>query len=328
MELHGNKYYDGSSWLSVPDDSDTYFKAWGIIDSGIATHHLRYLLVEKIKIKARLFPSDDAQYTPLLYYVNLYHELYYDLEEDLVRSFKKYLEDNLSVRELYRVNVAAKNKVTMVSSLNEAEDSDYVTTYSDENMFAYNLTTDPGRTTNLATTLVGTQVNLSSSQSGTMEIQIDADLPIYISTADEKFYTSKSRALIFSTSSSDENEVLATLPVQGNSIEYEPVFSQFKIRKRKHPRSVEMFQILITVQAPSERQALSYSTAVRRLLDSNTRFISRATGKSYAITKSRLINGLIVDGLYSKAYDLCFVHRRYKGEYESIHDEGISIRYK
>ena len=141
----------------------------------------------QVRIKVRMTPSADGEQTPVLAGLVLYVDFDYDMEDDVMRSMRRYLEDSVSIRTTWKGNVSN------------------ATTFQVEHYWrqmagpveVYNLTTDPNRTTNLFSSLTADNKGLvlTSAQSGLLEATLRGCPEVYI-TAEEVFQLSHTPAVV------------------------------------------------------------------------------------------------------------------------------------
>lgn len=278
------QYYDSGTspnWSSGGADDSTFSTAQEIA-SGISALEWDVSTSKKqFRLKARLIPSSDSKEAPALLSANLYFEyVHFDLEEDIKRSLKSHLEDNLVVNEILKYNLTSASSVSL-----DVDEQATTLTYS--NAKAFNLTDSPGRTRQLSTSLSGNTLTFTVAQTGVVEVIVDVTVPIFLSSG-AFTQLSTSRALIVDISevrTLAEFEGLPRRVTPGNdSPVREPVgYPVDSYRVRDYPSMVQITADLIC-QSTRERQALGMAAALRKMFDHYSVFRSIQTGDNYVRT--------------------------------------------
>ncbi len=272
------KYIDTSVspavWTDVAGISPEPFSSKTDVDANIGTLGFDASSGRKqLRVKMRLNPDSGGLLTPIVRQVRVGYEAPLDPEEDFLRSLKLFLQENVRVREVLGFNLG-----TATSSVTMAVDEDDTTVTYDGTPVAYNLTDDPGRTTNIGAT-IGSPDTLffDSDQTGRVECHVDATIPVFIGIPDEPTELSTVRAIIIEIDDTIERSETDAEP--SNSV-YEFERSQSRYRTRTRPAFLQ-FEVKIMCQAPRARQALAMRAAVRRLLDETNNVLSVGVGENY-----------------------------------------------
>jgi hypothetical protein len=322
-----------SGW-DAGDDTDATFSPATDIAAHISTLSFSAASgTKQLRVKARLFPSSDGLYSPQLYFAALLYEHDYSEEEDFKRSLVAYLNQNLRVREAFRRRLTAASSVTL--DLSEGDD---VIEYS--NPVAYNLTTDPGRTTPLGVSVgsPSSEILFTSPQTGDVEILADATWPVFI-RADGFTQLSTTRAILLTiarTATVAEFDGHPRLLPGSAGQEFlgsvrEPVaypIEQYRVRPAP---SMLIWDVGLLAQHSKEVPALQAQAAIRRLMETGISFPSlavperyiRVTGAETALgTGTEALSGqendLVSRGLAVKRVNASFSFWAQTGSYDTI----------
>ena len=272
-------YYWNAGWVvaGANDWSSEYD-----VQNNIANFPFAVGLEKQIRIKARLNPSSDMTYTPYLIGISVHHELDFIPEVDVLESLFAHIENNITVE-------------TNVSVVLGAAASNFIPNIDAEIMSvvgAYNITTDPGKQTNiflsLSKTLVQTNetgekiysqlINLTASQPINSEIKAIVKLKIYPYVAPDADY-------VFSTLP----KFLVELGDHGEDARFRD--DGHKVEKNKAKRKARIRQQALTYRmpirimsySPDELLAIEMNRALIRAFTFNS-LLSLATAEEFRIT--------------------------------------------
>jgi hypothetical protein len=148
---------------------------------------------QQVMFRMRLTPTTDGLSTPFVKSVILYVGLEYDFQDDVLRSTKHHLEQLFRMQTTWVVTVNSQDRIKV--------EHYWETLYTP--CTAYNLTADPGRTTNLFKSIDGKDVLLTSLQTGQIEVKVYVSPSVFIA-AEEFFQTTTSPAIIINLNSCKE----------------------------------------------------------------------------------------------------------------------------
>lgn len=262
--------YDGANWVNDGD-----FSTWEEIDCGIPDFPVDKEDIT-IQIKVRLERSPDTFKTPILKSMTLFYELHYHFWEDFLRSVKRALENNLYVRFM---------QVCDFTSPALSVELDLQTGLAGEGAIAtpiniYNLTADPGRTTNLYASHTGSTVTMSSPQVGAIEITYCYQPAIFISSDDYFFETTRNPVVVLVTGRLTED-----FSVVAYSTEYDIRFCEKKARARWAP-TLDRISLIIICQDYHKQRVLALSDGIDKVLSKGYIVFSEATGNPYTVVET------------------------------------------
>ena len=317
------------------DDTDATFSDWRDISNSISSFPwLASTGKKQLRIRARLFPSPDLDGTPRLIFLNVYHELLYDPEEDIKRSLKYWIEQNVNPRHLvYKSNLSSATSVDI-----DVSEGDEVLTYSDP--IAYNLTDDPGRTTPLGVSVGSPEggLDFDVAQTGTVEVHVKTSLPVFISEG-QFTQLSTSRAVVIDSESVYTLAQYEGYPRLAPGTPGQSFLGQVKepvgapptsYRVRPSP-SMVAFDIGLILQSPRELQVNQMEAELRRELKFLGQITSLATGDSYARVigneagvgegtraLSSTEEDILAQGIQSRRIDVAFTGWAQEGAFDTI----------
>ena len=271
---------DGAIDYQFSNDNGTTFYFWGggswdvagptdfsIIDDvnlNIATFYDLLDSNRSIKIKVRFTPSSDEKKTPILQSLDLHYGLKISFLEDLKRSLKRYIENEIEL-----CLTAATNIQIAGSSFDLETPFTIMSVVS-----VYNTTIDPAKQINLFDTFTAPKtVTLTSSQAAgeVLEFQYFA-LPKVVISADPFIEQTEVPSIVINVASSSENRLQRV----GHPI-YEKNTALLKARKREG-YTLETPTIQIFSQSPRDRESLIMANAVDEIFQNNKRVPSLGSG--------------------------------------------------
>jgi len=175
-------YHNGTAWVA---SGSTNWNTESEVDTWIPDFPLTS--EKEIRIKVLLTPGNSGQSTPLLLRTSIFSDLDYNFQEDLLRSMKSWLETYVWLRTSYFSQIPQPIGGTdpgMPCPPSGPSDILYVTDRQWEELAepasVYNLTTDPGKTTNLFAGFVDGGIQLISPQEGYLEANFYARPSVFI----------------------------------------------------------------------------------------------------------------------------------------------------
>ena len=143
----------------------------------------------------------------------------------------------------------------------------------------YNLTTDPNRTTNLYSSKSGTTINLTSSQTGSLEVNYLFQPPVFI-TSDEYFFPSTRPAIIIFSS-----RVFHDDAVRATGLVTEVRWTDKLARIRNEP-TLERFTVNFICQDYRKVRVLSVADGLDRIIQKGYIIDSEQTGEHFLVIDS------------------------------------------
>lgn len=272
--------YEGGSWVTA-----TTWMTESVVDTNIDTFPLTGS--RQFRVKLRLTPAQGGGATPLVKRVTLFVTLDYDYQEDVRRSMKHHIEREMRVKTVWYQTVVDQGRI-------EPE-------HQWEGIFspvsAFNLTTDPGRTTNLFSAIDGKGVLLSSAQTGEVEVTLHSRPPVFLA-AEDFFQISTIPSVVVTMPTTKERRDLRN----GNG---ETDICVGRERARVWLARVYFeSDVRVTVQSSLELESLRMAEAIDRILTHDKIVLSEASGEDMAVTMATPISvtNRVPVGLYVKEF--------------------------
>lgn len=319
-------YFNGTSWVTAVNQWNTEAE----VDYNIPSFPLTSQ--KQVRVRIKLTPTTGGKKTPLIRRVTIYGDLSYDLHDDLLRSMKHWLEQHVWLSEQY---------------FGELDNSDFLTTVDKKweefsgPVTVYNLTTDPGRMTNLFQTFVSGGIQLTSRQTGFIEASFMARPAVFIG-AEEFIQLSTLPSIVVSLTNLKERR---DLRIGNREIDY-----AHERRRARVGLSRTWFDadFRISCQSDLVHESVTMADAINRALTYHQQVFSESTGEDMRVPKAtpftpsnRVAQGLYVRDyictLYCKAWlrrDLVLeeylsekivVHTHPLADYTSSSDETVTV---
>ena len=289
-------YHDGTSWTAAGFNN---WSSWSLVDEYLPDFPLT--ADKQIRLRVRLTPSANGYSTPYLNGVTVYADLEYDFQDDLLRSMKRWLERHVWVDAQYFEQVPQSTSGGTGCTYGGPSDtvifSDKKWEEFSEPASVYNLTTDPGRSTNLFAGFVPGGVQMTSPQEGLIESNFKARPPVYIA-AEEFIQLSSIPSVVVQLASVKERRDLRW----GND---EVDFALMRRRAKRHVHRVWFdAEFRISCQSDLRAEMIRMSDSVNRALTHHQFVLSLSTGETMPVPYATPINPTdrIAQGLYVREY--------------------------
>lgn len=166
------KYWNGTAFVAAT--TSDHWNTDVQMSTGLATI-TSGTIYKKIKFRTKITTSQDA--SPKLYSISLFYELRYDFDESMMRSVKKFIEANVSIRSYYKQQLAAASSTVTIS---------HPLTVTGVTA-AFNTTTDPNKEVNIYLSRSGNVVTLTSAQvlGSIIEVVFTGTAPVLLSAEPE-----------------------------------------------------------------------------------------------------------------------------------------------
>lgn len=243
---------------------------------------------KSFRIKVYLEPGNGGKSTPELHQIIASMTLDYDYQDDFLKSLMIHLENNMRVRVTLFADITNSNIATPEHQWDGFLDPIEV----------YNLTTDPNRTTNIYNGLYNNGFELTSKQTGRIEINAYARPTVFISAPEAWMELSKNPAVII-----NDNQIQKMGEFSYGEDEIEYHFSEFKARKSPS-RVYYRINSTISVQSSLKHVCEALSDALERALNQYQYIHSYGSGEYYKVlspTPITLSNRVAI-GLFTKDY--------------------------
>lgn len=256
--------FDMGSWTPAVGPLATVFVTREDVEKFIGL--LPLLPLKQVRLRAKLTPSADGKKRPLLAVMIIDTEYDFDFQEDLLRSLKHHLEALVRVRVKWVEAVTAGTSVTVDSGL-------VVTSAT-----VFNLTTDPGRLTNLFSSIGidSKTVSFAPAQTGKIEVNYAGAPKVFIA-AEENFQLGSIPAVLINVPSIVWRKDLDTM------IKEYDVNRQTFVARHRHKRGLFDANITLSCQAQLRHMATALADAVEKALQPNRSILSEALGELYAV---------------------------------------------
>ena len=236
----------------------------------------------EFKVEVQITPSSDDSYTPTVFRACIFVEMEFDFTEDLERSLAKFCRDRIRVRLRWQGGLTAASSATIPDGA-----------AIHEPVKVYNLTDDPGRFTNLFSSLAGRVVNFTGPQTGTVLVEYAGQVPVHIET-DEDYQIADRIAIIVRTPTVSEATVmrddgsLIEKMLGGRNLGWgDHTFARVRSQRTWFDCSV-VLSCFSTKPKGGKRDSAVMADAVVRALERHhdtwkDRFLSRATGDAFQV---------------------------------------------
>lgn len=283
---------NGTTWYTI--DSGAWVEATGPLANTWATiqevdlHIPDFPLTEEkqIRVKMRLTPADSGNSTPQVWKLSFFVGLDYDFTEDILRSTKHHLEDNV------RVEAFVAGEVVHTDLFAPEHQWEILDTPAE----IYNVTTDPDKTTNLFDSFDNGAIRLTSEQTGFLQGRIHARPPVYIEAAEDFIEISQNPAIIISDTTITK---LAYLQNGAGETDYA---RERGLCRDNITRTYFDAQLRVHTQSAVLLESKKLTDAVHRALTQYEYILSEATGETMpipSVTPDSLGNR-VATGLFSK----------------------------
>lgn len=258
-----------------------------------------FISPRQLQFKLKMTPGANGLQRPVVQGIFVYNEHKIDLEEDVTRSMKRYLDSIIEIPMTYTAELAAPSNTVTVE-----QDVGLDVTIK-EPIFVYNLTTDPGRNINLFSSLGGPNnrtIIMVGPQVGQVEIQFVGVPDVFIG-AEEFFQVSKIPSIVVSMTKAEQY-----LDVRHRIPETERSLARLQGRLQ-FPRIYYKIDMTVRVQSSLKRAALQMADSVGRVLDQGQTFYSVSNGETYCVYQqiSQTPEDRLGQGLYVGAVNLLVV---------------------
>ena len=301
-----------SDWVPAQGVLENTYMPVRVVDENIRTFPVAQ--DRSLRIKVRLNPSPDGKETPYLHNVIASVNLSFDYQIDFLQSMKLHLERTMKVRTVLYARV---NRTSIAIPEHQWDGFE-------NPVEIYNTDTDPDKTTNLFKGFYNNGFELSSNQTGLLEIHAFARPTVIISGPEAWMEVSKNPAVVINDSSVRK---IADLVYGEDELEYR--FSDFKARKAPS-RVYSRFQCSISVQSTLKRESEALADALERSMNQYQYVHSYGSGEFYKVldpTPITLSNRIAV-GLFVKDYASTIVGRAWLRP-DLVHDVDLvrDVRY-
>ncbi len=265
------KYWDGAMWDDATDNSLDPEIEWNTdqeIDANLID--LSAINGRNPAVAILMNPGGGVRQrrTPEVANVTVYTDGIVDFEEDIMRSVRKHLQ-GMKVQGLWRSKQDAGETVILL-------DTDFNV---EEPIEAYDLTADPGRTTNLFSSLGPAKtVTLTAPSTGRLEIQYVASPEVFIMRSPNLGLSTIPSVAMSFTGSGEAQEMRDA----GRLINW----STARLVATHGEQPVhQIASMVISVQSSDPREADAMQAALARVMQQWRTVTSRATGEEMAIVQ-------------------------------------------
>lgn len=292
-------YHDGLGWVVTTTGWNTSAQ----VDFNINTFALT--AEKQIRIKVKLTPGAGGKSTPLLKWITIFAELDYNFQDDITRSVKHWLERYVWIDAHYFTQfpqptvggtgggpcplTTASSSTIMISDKKWDELSGPAE--------VYNITTDPGRTTNLFAGFVPGGITLTSPQVGFLEAHFFARPAVYVG-AEEFMEIAKIPSIVVLLGNVKERR---DLRLGSREVDY----AKERMKAMIHLRRVWFdAEVRISCQSDLKHEATIMSDAVNKALTYHRYVTSEQTGQWMPIPYSTPITPAhrVAQGLFVREY--------------------------
>lgn len=277
--------YD-SGWVPATGALENTYISVETADANIQTFPISQ--DKSFRIKVYMEPGNDGKSTPQLHQIIASMTLDYDYQDDFLKSLMIHLENNMRVRVTLFADITNSNVAVPEHQWDGFLDPIEV----------YNITTDPNRTTNIFQNLYNNGFELTSKQTGRIEVNAYARPTVYISAPEAWMELSKNPAVII-----NDNQIQKMGEFSYGEDEIEFHFSEFKARKSPS-RVYYKVNSTISVQSSLKHVCEALSDALERALNQYQYIHSYGSGEYYKVlspTPITLSNRVAI-GLFTKDY--------------------------
>ena len=277
-------FYDGASWSPVATDADWNTQAE--VDLNLDTFPVTAF--KEIKVQVKLTPTSNGKATPFLRKVTTYGMLQYDLQDDLMRSLKHWVEQYVWIKAKYYGSLENSDTVDLTDKKWGALSGPAT---------AYNNTTDPNHTTNLFNGFGANTILLTSKQTGLIEASFMASPPVYFG-AEEFIQLSSIPSIVINLQSLKERRDLR----RGSR----EVSVAFEKKKALIQLSRVWFdaEFRLSCQSDLQHEAVSMTDSLNEALTYRRFVLSEQTGEFMPVPYASPFTqaNRIAQGLYVKDY--------------------------
>jgi len=279
------QYYDGAAWQ--PSAGPTDWMSYDDLGNGLPS-----ITGKLMKLKMKLTPNADGTRTPLVRALAVYYEGTWNYFEDLKRSLKRYIDENIYIDLTW-----AKKTPSSSQSFELETDWEVLSVTG-----VYDSTNDPDKTTNLFSAY-DSDTGIVTLTESVVDAEIEATFtgrcPVFLS-ADDNLTLSELPAIVVQLPSAREDDYKSK-----NLFKYEYMASTDSYRRREQPIPTGSAVILRGL-APTEVDSLAILDGFAELFQGEGIFLSLATGLQFFILTFDPLrdNDSIVTGLYDKAIQM------------------------
>jgi hypothetical protein len=231
-------YYDGATWIPAGGDWNTVDDA----DAGIATFPYN----GSLKIRIRLAPSSNNLYSPYLTLVRIFCEFRpFAMMDDVYRSFKHFLRDKCTYRQLYQEELNGTNLVIIPDRFQIIGE-----------VKVFDLALDPNKRDNLVDVVTDQEILLTRNVTGTIEAQFLSTPGVHLGT-DAGMTLAETPAIIFQLLSNQEDKLSA------RDVYADWEVSKKVVRVRKTPLRYNVFFQIKSI-AHKKARVVGVNDAIRR----------------------------------------------------------------
>jgi hypothetical protein len=279
------QYYDGAAWQPSAGPSD--WMSYDNLGNGLPS-----ITGKRMKLKMKLTPNEDGTRTPLVRFLEVYYEGVWNYFEDLKRSLKRYIDENLYVDLAW-----GKKIVSPTTSFTLDTDWEVISVSA-----VYDLTNDPYKITNLFSAYDSSTkiVTLTGAvQTAELETNYTGKCPVFLS-ADDNLTLSELPAIVVQLPLAREDRYRPK-----NLFSYEYMVSTDTYRRRERPIPTGS-SVILRGLAATEVESLSVLDGLAELFQGEGIFLSLATGLQFFILTFDPLrdNDSIATGLYDKAVQM------------------------
>ena len=279
-----------TTWVPATGGNATVYLSESEADAHIQTFPVTE--DKSFRLRVRLTPGTNGSSTPILHQVILSVTLDFDYQDDFLKSMMIHLEDNVRVR----VTLYYDAKHTNIAAP-EHQWGNFVSPVE-----MYNIDTDPNKTTNLFKSIqadpAGCAFEMTSKQTGRIEIHTFAVPTVYISSPEAWMELSKSTAIVI-----NDNNIKKMGEICYGEDETEYHYTEFKARQSPS-RVYFKINSTVSVQASLKHEAEALADALERALNQYQYIHSYGSGEFYKVldpTPITLANRVAL-GLFTKDY--------------------------
>jgi hypothetical protein len=279
----------GLAWVPAVGPFAAVYNDVATIDEHIPT--LPFGNPRQVRVKAHLVPGASGRQRPVLLNTYIYNRHKMDIFEDVARSMKRYLDGAIQVPMYFNADFQVPANYVVV----EQDTPGLDVKISPTDIAVYNITTDPGRNTNLFASFDGDRrISLTSAQRGQIEVQFIGIPDVFI-TAEEFFQVSKIPSVVIFI-----DRIEQYVLIRANVPETERSISRGVGRLQFHRLYYKIFAT-VKVQSSLKREVSQMIESICRVLDWGDEFMSVANGDHYCVLgqtsetpEDRLGEGLFV----------------------------------
>ena len=279
------QYYDGADWK--PSAGPTDWMSYDNLGNGLPS-----IAGKLMKLKMKLTPNADGTRTPLVRFLEVYYEGTWNYFEDLKRSLKRYIDENIYIDLTW-----AKKTPSSSQSFELETDWEVLSVTG-----VYDSTNDPDKTANLFSAY-DSDTGIVTLTESVVDAEIEASFtgrcPVFLS-ADDNLTLSELPAIVMQLSLAREDRYKSK-----NLFKYEYMVSSDSYRRRERPIPTGS-SVTLRGLAATEVDSLAILDGFAELFQGEGIFLSLATGLQFFILTFDPLrdNDSIVTGLYDKAIQM------------------------